>query len=210
MPSSELAQKRPFSPLQCTGSPETKKRRIECEKPTLRVDCTVPPRLPPQAISSPSPLQFQFGPCLPYNNAIECPTGFVQHQSHIQQSAAYYGWDRYTGTSTPQWPTTNLPYSVNDEFLDTCKTSVASTYSFFSSISSTQNPFKDSPKMRSLGPQSSLTGRVEVTQDNFVTTTVSRLSKLKETLTAQIEAVEELLKAATLMLGYGGHAVSGT
>jgi hypothetical protein len=210
MSSNTLAKKRSFSPLQCTRSPETKRRRTKYEKPSLHVDCTVSPRPAPQLITYSSPLHFLFEPFSSPNNPISYPTGCSQHISNIQQPVASHSWGQCTRAVQPQWIDPIFPYNVNAETVGTCKNSVASSYSIFSSISSNQSPFRDSPEMTNVCRQLSLAGEREATRDSFIAAVTLGLRKLKEAFAADKELVEELLEAANLVLGCGGVGTSTT
>jgi hypothetical protein len=202
MPSNTPTKRHLTSSLQYARSPDAKRRRIEYEKPRLSVDCTVSPRSTPQLMTYLSPVPFQFDPRFSYNGVIQHSTGFSQHHPQLQQSAACYSWGQYTAGARSQWIDPSLPYdaNANNDFVGTCTTSVASSYSVFSSISTTQDPFKDPPEVTGLSPQLPA-AETRIARDRFIANTVTSLRSLREVLTTEEKVVEELLEAAALILG---------
>ncbi|KAL5371224.1 hypothetical protein DPSP01_014413 [Paraphaeosphaeria sporulosa] len=114
-------------------------------------------------------------------------------------------WPNCTGNFTPMWAPSTLPYGVRPNFMETCQTSAAS-YSVNSSISAIQNPFISPSEAAGVGGQSSLESQTEDVRDSFISASLSRLTRLKETLAIEQRAVEELLEVAALLIGYGRSA----
>ncbi|KAH7394747.1 hypothetical protein BKA66DRAFT_438549 [Pyrenochaeta sp. MPI-SDFR-AT-0127] len=198
-----LREKHLLSPPQPTSLPERKRKRISCDKPDLRVDCSVPPRPLPQPMSFLSPLQFPLDPSLASDNPFQYSSGFYRQQSHIQHTTTPHRWKGSAENVQPMWTSSNLPYGVTSNFTEMCQTSVASSYSVYSSVSNAHNPFKDHPEVVSMSAHNSTPRRVEDARDVFIRATVSRLSSLKETLANEQKAVEELLEVAALLVEYG-------
>ncbi|OAL42654.1 hypothetical protein IQ07DRAFT_606533 [Pyrenochaeta sp. DS3sAY3a] len=198
-----LREKHLLSQLQHSSLPERKRKRMSCDKPDLRVDCSVPPRPLPQPMSFLSPLQFPLDPSLASDNPFQYSSGFYRQQSHTQHAITPH---RLTGSAEnvqPMWTSSNLPYGVTSNFSEMCQTSVASSYSVYSSVSNTQNPFKAHPEVVSIGAHNSPPRRVEDARDMFIRALVSRLSSLKETLANEQKGIEELLEVAALLIEYG-------
>ncbi|KAF9729993.1 hypothetical protein PMIN01_11926 [Paraphaeosphaeria minitans] len=194
--------KHSFSPLSAISPRSRKRMRISRDKPELRVDCTVSPRLPPQPISYLSPLQFPLDPTVAPNRSLQYTSALYQQQSCIQQPMTSQDWANCTGNFTPMWAPSTLPYSVRPNFMETCQTSAAS-YSVYSSISAIQNPIISPSEAVGVGGQSSLESQTEDVRDSFISASLSRLTRLKETLAIEQRAVEDLLEVAALLIGYG-------
>jgi hypothetical protein len=198
-----LTGKRAFSPEYPTRSPERKRARKSFQKPILRVDCTVPSRSPPKPMAYPSPLRLTLDPSLAPSASVHGPSESRQHQQHIHQSSAPYRWGSYaTEDLQPTWTTASFSNGSNSAFVEMCQTSVASSYSIYSCISSSQNPFRDTFETTSTGLQASLRRQADEARENFIKATVERLTRVKEALAAEYRAIEELLEVGNLLLGY--------
>ncbi|KAL5390096.1 hypothetical protein PMIN02_007136 [Paraphaeosphaeria minitans] len=195
-------EKHSFSPLSSISPRSRKRLRLSHDKPELRVDCTVSPRLPPQPISYLSPLQFPLDPVLAPSSSLQYTSTLYQQQSCIQQPMTSQDWASCTGNFTPMWASSTLPHGVGPNFMEACGTSAAS-YSVYSSLSATQNPFISPSEAVGVGRQSSLESQTEDVRDSFISASLSRLTRLKETLAIEQRAVEELLEVAALLIEYG-------
>jgi hypothetical protein len=188
--------KRPFSPLLSVHSPMRKRRRKSSDRPILRVDCTVSPRLPPKSMTYPSPLQFSLGPSLAANTSIHYSSEYNQHGSHVQQPTTDHGWGSYAAENfQPAWTSAHHPYNSSSNFVELCQTSVASAYSVYSCASDSQSPRKNLTEVA----QPLLTSQANDTRDMFIKAAISRLIEVKETLATEQRAIEELLEVAKLM-----------
>ncbi|KAL5417039.1 hypothetical protein PMIN04_007913 [Paraphaeosphaeria minitans] len=134
--------------------------------------------------------------------SISYTSTLYQQQSCIQQPMTSQDWASCTGNFTPMWASSTLPHGVGPNFMEACGTSAAS-YSVYSSLSATQNPFISPSEAVGVGRQSSLESQTEDVRDSFISASLSRLTRLKETLAIEQRAVEELLEVAALLIEYG-------
>jgi hypothetical protein len=209
MYSDPLDKKRSISPSHWTSPSEAKRRKTNYDSPalpTLHVDCTVPSRPPPQLLMYPSP-QPQPDLYLPLPNITGCSAELAEHSSQVQQSTTYYGWDQYPRNSEPSWTAANYTYNTSTEFTGLCETSVTSSTSFASSISNTQNPFRDPPKTLSACPKSPFAERVNAARDMFIASIVPVLTRLRENLAQANKDAEELHGIASVLLAYGAQCM---
>jgi hypothetical protein len=179
MSPSTLSRKRQTS-SEFTISLPNKRRKIVPQRPTLRVDCSQPPRPLPQPIVPPFtaqlnwPTGFNFSPAYPFS--------LGQHHPSLQD------WPLFPDVEFQQ-DGGNLAQNVDPRFLDACRTSVTSSCSWttrrhassqFSSVlmSSTVDS----------RPVDSQLGR-----DDVIATISARLDKLEHTVVAEVKAVEKML-----------------
>jgi hypothetical protein len=83
-----------------------------------------------------------------------------------------------------------------------CQTSMASSYSVYSCISNSQNPFRDAFETTSTDLQSSLRSQADEARESYIKATVARLTRVKDALAMEYKAIEELLEVGNLLLGY--------
>jgi hypothetical protein len=95
-----------------------------------------------------------------------------------------------------------MPYGANTEFVEMCQTSVASSYSVYSSPWKSQGPPIDVPAVTSAAPQPSC----EDPRDYFIRATITRLTKANELLEAvavEKQDIQQLLEIANLLIELG-------
>jgi hypothetical protein len=198
-----LTGKRAFSPEYPTRSPERKRPRRSSNRPTLRVDCTVSPRTPPKPMTYLSPLRLTLDPTLAPSASVHGSSESRQHQQYIHQPSVARGWGSYaTEDPQPTWTAANFSHGPNAAFVEMCQTSIASSYSVYSCISNSQNPFRDAFETTSTGLQTLLRSQADEARENYIKATVAHYSRVKDALAMEYRAIEELLEVGTLLLGY--------
>jgi hypothetical protein len=198
-----LTGKRAFSPEYPTRSPERKRARKSSDRPTLRVDCTVPSRSPPKQMAYLSPLRLTLDPSLAPSASVQGSSESHQHQQYVHQPSALRGWGGHaTRDSQPTWTAANFSHGPNSAFVEMCQTSMASSYSVYSCISNSQNPFKDGSETTSTGQQTDLQNQADEARESYIKATVARLTRVKDVLAMEYQAIEELLEVGHLLLGY--------